>query len=104
MTYNPPTFQPLVCPNCRYDANVFSAECCEICGHPLRSEKLSSALPRTKSTLALGGLGLALLLAVAGGTYFLWRNLSKTSTTENRISTPSNAQLSNLMQEVQGII
>jgi phosphate transport system substrate-binding protein len=103
MTYTPPTPQPLVCPNCRYDANVLGAERCEVCGHPLQAEKLSSALPRTKSTFALGGLGLALLLAVAGGTYFLWRNLSKTSTADNRISTPSNVQLSNLMQEVQGV-
>jgi phosphate transport system substrate-binding protein len=100
---NPPTLQPLICPNCRYDANVPNAELCEVCGHPLQAEKLVAVLPRAKPMVALGCLGVALFLAVAGGTYFLWRNLTKTSTTANQISALSDAQFSNLLQDVQGV-
>lgn len=103
MTNHLPTLQLLVCPNCRYDANVSSAELCEVCGHPLQAEKLASVPPRAKPMMALGYLGLALFLAAAGGTYFLWQNLTKTSTIANRISAPSDAQFSNLLQDVQGV-
>jgi phosphate transport system substrate-binding protein len=92
----------LVCPNCRYDANAPNAELCEVCGHSLRAKKLNSAPLGTNSIIAIACLGLALLLSVVGGTYLLWRNLAKTSTTENSISASSDAQFSK-MQQVQGV-
>jgi phosphate transport system substrate-binding protein len=103
MTYNPPTLQPLVCPNCRYDANGPSAELCEVCGHPLRAEKLASALPQTKPLIAIGCLGLALLLSVAGGTYLLGRNVGKTPKPTENISKSSSIRLYDSMQDVQDV-
>jgi phosphate transport system substrate-binding protein len=103
MTYNPPTFQPLVCPNCRYDANSPSAELCEVCGHPLRAEKITSALPGTTPIIAIGSIGLALLLAVAGGTYFLGRNFGKAPKLAESISKSSSIRLYDSMQNVQDV-
>jgi phosphate transport system substrate-binding protein len=103
MTYNPQTIQFLVCPNCRYDANVPDAELCEVCGHPLQAEKIASTLPKTKPSLAIGCLGLVLLLYIAGGTYFLWRNFGKTPKPAESIGKSSNVQLYDSMQDVQDV-
>ncbi|AGY59217.1 PstS family phosphate ABC transporter substrate-binding protein [Gloeobacter kilaueensis] len=63
----------VACRNCGYEYNAPDQLRCEICNNPFKARPVPIADARSPITL---GVSLAVALAVAGGGYWLWKQLS----------------------------